>query len=196
MLERLSLTLAPTLLLVAPAFAQLNPEEQGSLIAGVSHPLFGADHILAMVAVSLWAARLGGHTLWQVSAAFVSAMAVGFAASISGAQLPFVEPAILASVVTICLAAAVALKVPTWVGIAIIGLFAFFHAYPHGGELSSADVLSFGVGFVLSTALLHATSVGLGFGIGRIFGGETDNIVTRIVGAATTFGGLWLALGA
>ena len=196
MLKRLALAVSLLSLSVAPALAHLTPEEHGSLLAGASHPMFGADHILAMVAVGLWAALLGGRALWLVPSAFVGTMALGFAAAIAGAPLPFVEPVILASVVVIGLLAAVALKVPTWAGMVMVGFFALFHGHAHGGELGAAGALSFGIGFALSTALLHATGVGLGLGIGRIFGGDTGRLVTRITGGATALGGLWLALGA
>ncbi|GAA2838105.1 urease accessory protein [Aminobacter aminovorans] len=196
MLKRLAVALSLMSLSVAPAFAHLNPDEHGSLLAGVSHPLFGMDHILAMVAVGLWAALLGGRALWLVPAAFVGTMALGFGAAIAGAPLPFVEPFILASVVVIGLLAAIALKVPTWAGMLMVGVFACFHGHAHGGELGSAGALSFGIGFALSTALLHAAGVGLGLGIGRAFGSDTGRLVTRIAGAATALGGLWLALGA
>lgn len=196
MLKRLALAVSLLSLSAAPALAHLNHEEHGSLLAGVSHPLFGADHILAMVAVGLWAALLGGRALWLVPLAFVGTMALGFAAAIAGAPLPFVEPVILASVVVIGLLAAVALKVPTWAGMVMVGSFAFFHGHAHGGELGLAGALSFGIGFALSTALLHASGVGLGLGIGRIFGGDTGRLVARIAGGATALGGLWLALGA
>lgn len=196
MFKRAALTLSMLSLSIAPAFAHLDPAKHGSLLAGVSHPLFGVDHILAMVAVGLWAALLGGRALWQVPAAFVGTMAVGFAAAVAGAPLPFVEPVILASVVVIGLAAAVALKVPSWAGMAMVGFFAFFHGHAHGGELGEAGALSFGIGFAISTALLHAAGVGIGLGIGRFFGSDTGRLVTRIAGGATALGGLWLALGA
>jgi urease accessory protein len=196
MIKRLALSLSLLSLSAAPAFAHLNPEEHGSLLAGVSHPLFGADHILAMVAVGLWAALLGGRAMWLVPSAFVGTMALGFAAAIAGAPLPLVEPVILASVVVIGLLTAVALKVPTWAGMVLVGFFALFHGHAHGAELGAAGALSFGIGFALSTALLHAIGGGLGLGIGRIFGGDTGRLVTRITGGATALGGLWLALGA
>lgn len=179
-----------------PAFAHLNPDEHGSFAAGLSHPLFGADHILAMVAVGLWAALLGGRALWLVPSAFVGTMAVGFAAALSGVALPFVEPVILASVVVIGLLAAVALRVPASAGMAMVGFFAFFHSHAHGGELGSAGALSFGIGFAASTALLHAAGVGIGLGLGGTLGGEAGRLATRIAGGATALGGLWLAIGA
>ena len=185
-------------LLATPALAHLDPAEHGSFAAGLSHPLFGADHILAMVAVGLWAALLGSRgqrsALWLVPAAFVGAMVIGFAAALAGLALPFVEPAILASVVVIGLAAAIALNVPAAAAMAMVGFFAFFHGHAHGGEIGSAGALSFGLGFALSTALLHLAGIATGLGLGRAFGGEAGRLVARAAGMAAALGGLWLAI--
>ena len=97
MLKRLLTAFALVIVGTAPAFAHLDPLEHGSFAAGFSHPLFGLDHILAMVAVGLWAASVGGKALWAVPTAFVATMAVGFGAALLGMPLPFVEPVILAS---------------------------------------------------------------------------------------------------
>ena len=93
-----------------PAFAHLNPLEHGSFAAGASHPLFGADHILAMVGVGLWAALLGGRSIWAAPGAFVAAMVAGFIAALMHIGLPFVEPVIAASIVVLGLLALVALQ--------------------------------------------------------------------------------------
>jgi len=177
-----------------PAFAHLDPSEHGSFAAGFSHPLFGLDHILAMVAVGLWAAMQGGRAVWIVPAAFVGTMAVGFAAAIAGVPLPFVEPVILASVVVIGLLAAVGLGVPTSLAMVMVGFFAFFHGHAHGGELGSAGALSFGAGFAIATAALHAAGIALGLGLGRLFGGKAGHLAARLAGGATALGGLWLAV--
>ena len=180
---------------VAPAFAHLDPAEHGSFVAGISHPLFGLDHILAMVAVGLWAALLGGRAVWLVPAAFVGTMMAGFAVALAGLGLPFVEPVIAASVVVLGLLALVALQVPTAIGMVMVGFFAFFHGYAHGGELGEAGALSFCIGFAISTAFLHALGVGIGLGMGRIAGGSTGRWVTRIAGGLTALGGVWLVSG-
>lgn len=195
MMRRLSLALGLLALSVAPAFAHLNPEEHGSFLAGVSHPLFGLDHILAMVAVGLWASLLGGRSVWLVPSAFVGTMAAGFGVALGGLSLPFVEPVIAASVVIIGLLALVALQVPTQVGMAMVGFFAFFHGYAHGGELGGAGALPFCAGFILSTVLLHAIGVGIGLGFGRLASGATGRWLARLAGGATALGGLWLAVG-
>lgn len=192
MIRRITLALAALILTTAPAFAHLNPEEHGSFMAGFSHPLFGLDHILVMVAVGLWAAQIGGRALWGVPAAFVATMAVGFGLALSGVDLPFVEPAILASVVALGLLVAMAVKLDTVASAAVVAVFALFHGHAHGGELGSAGAMQFGIGFVAATALLHIAGIGLGLGIARLAGGA---IAARLIGALTALVGLVLAFG-
>lgn len=192
MIRRIPLALAALAATAAPAFAHLNPEEHGSFMAGFSHPLFGLDHILVMVAVGLWAAQIGGKALWGVPAAFVATMAIGFGLALAGVDLPFVEPAILASVVALGLLVAMAVKLDTAASAAIVAVFALFHGHAHGGELGSAGALEFGAGFVVATALLHVAGIGLGFGIARLSGGGA---AARILGAVTALAGLVLAFG-
>lgn len=175
----------------APAFAHLNPAEHGSFMAGFSHPLFGADHILAMVAVGIWAAMIGGRAMLVVPASFVITMGIGFALALSGVSLPFVEPAILASVVGLGLLVALAVKVPTSVSAAVVAVFALFHGFAHGTELGGAGAMTFGLGFMAGTALLHAAGVGLGIGLNR-FGGMT---LSRLLGAATAVAGVAMMAG-
>ena len=196
MLKKSALALFILAATAAPAFAHLDPQEHGSLAAGFSHPLFGLDHILAMIAVGLWAALLGRHSVWLVPAAFVATMMAGFAVALAGLGLPFVEPVIAASVAVIGLLALVALQVPMMVGMAVVGFFAFFHGYAHGGELGDAGAWPFALGFALATALLHAIGVGIGIVAGRLAGGSAGTLLARVAGGLTALGGLWLATGA
>ena len=189
MLKRTALATAALLVGAAPAFAHLNPAEHGSVMAGLSHPLFGLDHILAMVAVGLWAAQLGGRATWAVPSAFVGTMMAGFLAGHAGLSLPFVEPAILASVVVLGLLVAAAVRLPLALGATLVGIFALFHGHAHSAELGSAGALAFGAGFALSTVLLHAVGVGLGLSIGRY------QLVARLLGAGTAVAGLALMAG-
>ncbi|MEW9807305.1 HupE/UreJ family protein [Mesorhizobium sp. ZMM04-5] len=200
MIRRLAATAALLAASAAPAMAHLDPAEHGSFLAGVSHPLFGADHVLAMVAVGLWAALLsraaGGRALWLVPGAFVAAMALGFAAAIAGMALPTVEPIILASVVIVGLLAAAALDMPAGPAMALVGSFAIFHGHAHGGELGGAGALAFGAGFAVATTALHAAGIALALGTARFFNEDVGSAATRLAGGATALGGLWLAFGA
>nr|WP_298094308.1 HupE/UreJ family protein [uncultured Shinella sp.] len=192
MIRRFALAVAALAATAAPAFAHLNPAEHGSFMAGVSHPLFGLDHILVMVAVGLWAAQIGGRALWLVPTAFVAAMTAGFGLAIAGIGLPFVEPAILASVVALGLLVAMAVRLDIAVCAAIVAVFALFHGHAHGGELGLAGAFPFGLGFVIATALLHVAGIAVGLGIARRSGGE---VMSRIIGGMTALAGLFLAFG-
>lgn len=190
-----SITILGALLLAAgtaPAHAHLDPGAHGSFMAGFSHPLFGTDHVLAMVAVGLWAAMLGGRALWAVPAAFVGVMLAGFLAAMASLPLPFVEPAILASVVAIGLLVALAVPVPVGAGMAVVGFFALFHGHAHGGEIGAATTAGYAAGFALATALLHAAGVAAGLGAARLFSGHAGRLVTQAAGGATAAAGVWL----
>lgn len=195
MLRRLLLATAISAAAAAPAFAHLDPAAHGSFMAGVSHPLFGTDHILAMVAVGLWASQIASGSgnrsaLWLIPTTFVGTMALGYAAAVGGIGLPFVEPAILASVVALGLLVAMAVRLPVAASAAVVGIFALFHGHAHGGELGAAGALQFGIGFVVATALLHLAGIAIGLGIGRI-----TPWIARLAGALTALAGLSLAFG-
>src|SRR5581483_12325680 len=96
---------------------------------GFAHPLSGLDHLLAMVAVGLYAALLGGRALWLVPASFVAMMAVGGALGIAGVALPYTEVAIAPSVIVLGLAVALRISLPTLVAMALVVAFALFHAH-------------------------------------------------------------------
>ena len=179
--------------IAAPAAAHLPPGQYGSFAAGVSHPLFGLDHVLAMVAVGLWAALLGqkgeARALWTVPAAFVVAMAAGFGLALAGVALPLVEPMILASIVVLGLAVALAARIDVRLSAGLVALFAIFHGHAHGGELAGAGALEFGLGFLVATAGLHAAGVGLGLTAVRFGHG-----LLRLAGAGAALAGLGLAV--
>ncbi|WP_027488770.1 HupE/UreJ family protein [Allorhizobium undicola] len=190
MFKRFSLAALAFAGAAAPAFAHLDPLAHGSIMAGISHPLTGPDHILAMLAVGLWASQQGGKALFAVPAAFVATMALGFVLALSGVELPFVEPAILASVMGLGLLVASAVRLPVAGSAAVVGLFALFHGHAHGSELAGAGAMEFGLGFLIATALLHAAGIGLGLSLNR-FGPS----VTRALGLATAVGGAALMFG-
>ncbi|WP_172292957.1 HupE/UreJ family protein [Pseudoruegeria sp. HB172150] len=190
-MKRTFLTIA-AVLAATPALAHLNPDEHGSFMAGLSHPVFGLDHILAMVAVGLWAASLGGRATWLLPTAFVGSMVVGFFAAVAGMPLPFVEPMILVSVFALGLAVAFALRLPVEAAAGIVGVFGLFHGHAHGGELGTAGAIAFGAGFAVSTAILHAFGVTIAVLAGRAITGPK---IVRGLGLATALGGVWVAVG-
>ncbi|CUH62338.1 HupE / UreJ protein [Thalassovita gelatinovora] len=177
----------PAILIATPALAHLDPSEHGSVAAGLSHPLFGLDHILAMIVVGLWAAQIGGRAIWAVPASFVSAMLFGFALSLIGLPLPLVEPMILASSVALGLLVTMAVRPDPRIAVALVGLFALFHGHAHGAELGHAEAATFGLGFAVATATLH----GVGAAVGVLLKGQ--QMALRILGGGTALAGLMIA---
>ena len=90
-------------------------------MSGFAHPFSGPDHILAMVAVGLYAAFLGGRAMYVVPVAFVSMMAVGGIVGISGVTLPLVEMGIGLSVLLLGAAVALRIELPTLAAMALVG---------------------------------------------------------------------------
>lgn len=130
---------------------------------GFGHPLSGLDHLLAMIAVGLWAAQLGGRTRWAVPATFVSVMALGAVIGHGAAVVPGVEQAIAASLLALGLLVATAKKMPFPASLPLTAAFAIFHGFAHGAEVpADASGLAYGAGFVAATALLHGAGVLLG----------------------------------
>jgi urease accessory protein len=123
--------------------------------------LSGLDHVAVMVAVGLWAALKGGRALWLWPCAFVGVMLIGGALGMAHVPVPFVEPAILASVVALGLMVMLAVDVPVWAGAAIIAAFAVFHGHAHGSEVAeNVSGIEYMAGFALATATLHLTGIG------------------------------------
>jgi urease accessory protein len=196
MIRRLAFSL-PLLLIATVAMSHPHHEhldDYGSFMSGLLHPIFGLDHVLAMVAVGLWASLAGGRALLAVPAAFVAVMALGFVLALWGVELPLVEPMILASVVVLGLVVALALPLPVAVGAALVGFFALFHGHAHGQEMGAATMAAYGAGFVISTAALHAAGVAIGLGLGRVLKAGQGRMATRAAGALTVVGGILLAL--
>ncbi|MEX2312111.1 MAG: HupE/UreJ family protein [Rhodospirillales bacterium] len=181
-----------SLFMIAPAQAHLLPGEHGSLAAGFTHPLFGLDHILVMVAVGLWAFRIGGPAKWAVPGSFVAMMGLGFAFALFGGALPFVEPVILASVVALGLLIAFAVQLPTVLSVVVVGGFAVFHGFAHGAEIGDAGAAAYATGFALATVALHAAGIGLGIGIAKVR--NHGDGLARAMGAGTAVAGLALFL--
>jgi urease accessory protein len=176
-------------LLASPGTAYAGAEAQASFLSGLAHPMAGADHVLAMLAVGFWAATLGGRALWAVPAAFVALMAAGFGLALAGLVLPLVQPAILASVVILGLCVALAVRLPGGAAVALVAVFALFHGHAHGVELADQAALPYLVGFVLATAALHGAGLALGLGLARV--GVWS---TRTAGGAVALAGAALVL--
>lgn len=154
-----------TVALIAPAVAHAHSETGiiGGFISGFLHPLTGPDHIAAMVAVGIWGAFLGAPAMWLLPVIFPLVMAFGGALGILGIALPGVETAIAFSGVILGLMIVFTARPPLWVAALMVGFFAIFHGYAHGAELPhAANAVTYAIGFVIATGLLHLSGIAVG----------------------------------
>jgi urease accessory protein len=185
-----SLILMPSLALAHPGI----PGHTHDLASGFMHPIGGLDHVLAMVAVGLFAAQLGGRALWLVPASFVAAMAAAGIVGMSGIGLPLTETGIALSVIVLGGAIALRLAMPVAAAMALVGFFAIFHGYAHGNELPPGEnALLYSLGFVMATGCLHAVGIGIGL-INRGYWGQRGLRAGGAAIAATGLFFLWKAL--
>jgi urease accessory protein len=159
--------LAPAILLALVA-TQVQAHTGTGVIGGFSsgflHPITGWDHVVAMVAVGLWGAFLGSPAIWILPITFPLVMAVGGALGIAGIPLPYTETMIALSGIVLGCVVLFGVRAPIWIAAVIVGVFAIFHGHAHGMELpTAANPLSYAVGFVLATGLLHLFGIAFGF---------------------------------
>ena len=163
----------------------------GGFAAGFAHPFLGLDHVLAMIAVGVWAAQCGGRARLALPASFVAAIAVGGALAMSGAALPYIEAGIAATVLALGLLIALAVRMPVFAGAALAAVFALWHGYAHGVALpTTASPVAHAAGFVFASAMLVA--VGVCSGRWTI----VQPRVARIIGVSVAAAGFAILAGA
>lgn len=178
----------------APAFAHTFGATGSGFAEGFVHPFLGVDHLLAMVAVGLWSAALGGRARWSVPAAFVAAMTTGAAFGMAAFPLPSVELGIALSVLVFGLLIGLGARLPLPAGIVLVALFAVFHGHGHGAEAPTAATPAlYMLGFALATASLHLAGLGLGVLIERR-GAAVAAWFTRLSGGAIAAAGVALVI--
>jgi urease accessory protein len=183
------LTLSVTMLAYIPTAGAHNIGAEGAgFITGLAHPFMGLDHLLAMIAVGIWAAQTGGSAVWRLPLSFIVMMAFAALISASGFSLPALEPLIAGSVVLLGLIVVFAIRLPINMSMVLVGLFAVVHGYAHGLEMPQAtSAILYGSGFVLATTLLHLIGIGLGKATYR------KHLLSRLSGSIIAIAGLYLA---
>ncbi|MDH4570105.1 HupE/UreJ family protein [Pseudomonas sp. BN414] len=171
----------------AMAFAHAGHDHAG-VMSGMAHPVTGLDHLLAMLAVGLWAAQQHGSARWALPLTFVGTMLLGGLLGFAGAEMPLMESGIAGSVFALGLLVAVAVRPPLWLAMGLTALFAMAHGVAHGLELPDlASPWGYAVGFIAATATLHAA----GYGLVRAMP-QTAAPLVRIAGGVSAGAGVWL----
>jgi urease accessory protein len=170
-----------------PVLAHTGDGFSGGFTGGFAHPIFGLDHVAAMVAVGLWGAFLGPPAIWLLPIVFPLVMAFGGVLGILGLPLPGVETGIALSALVLGLMVALAAQPPLWIAAVLVGGFAIFHGYAHGAELPpGANAVAYSTGFVVATGMLHLA--GISFGL--LARWPAGRVAVRMAGGAIALAGV------
>ena len=177
-----------TALWTQPALAHILQGEAYGFVTGFLHPISGADHVLAMVAVGLWGAQLGAPAIWVLPVAFPLVMAMGGMLGFLGVSIPGVEYGIAASAIVLGAAVAFELRPSLVIAALVVGGFAIFHGHAHGTELPPGQsALLYSMGFVIATGCLHAVGIGIGTVHRRSWGRQLLRVAGTVVAAGGVF---------
>jgi len=188
------MAVALTLGTAASAFAHPRQGQAEGFVTGMSHPVSGLDHVLAMIAVGLWGAQLGPPAIWLLPVTFPIVMAFGGFLALIGVRLPGVDLGVALSAVLLGLMVAREAKPPIAAAAVLVGFFAIFHGHAHGSELPAGQSgLAYSIGFVVATGCLH----GAGIAIGVAHRWTAGKAMLRLAGLTVALAGaafVWRAL--
>jgi urease accessory protein len=174
--------------LCAAALAHEETGQAAGLVSGLSHPVSGLDHVLAMIAVGLWGAVLGPPAIWVLPVAFPLVMALGGLMGLLGLPLPGVEIGIALSAIVLGALVLAEIRPPLWLAALLVAAFAVFHGHAHGRELpEGASALLYSLGFVIATGLLH----GVGILLGVAHQWEVGRRVVQAAGGGVALAGIF-----
>ncbi|MDG3086403.1 HupE/UreJ family protein [Vibrio hannami] len=180
-------------LISSPALAHSDASGSG-FMSGVTHPIFGLDHLLAMLSIGILSAQLGGRSIWQLPTTFVLVMVIGGVLGMLQVPMLPIELGIALSVLVLGAGIALDRNLSSRLAIAFAALFAVFHGYAHGLEMPSmASPASYIAGFIIGTTAIHIIGVFIG-----VFSTQcnTRRKALRGLGASIMFSGVYFLAGA
>lgn len=186
---------AMAVLLLVPdsAWAHVESGQAGGFFSGLSHPVSGLDHVLAMIAVGLWGAQLGRPAVWLLPIAFPMMMAFGGMLGLMGVPVPGIEVGIAVSGIVLGALILGETGMPVAGALLVVAFFAVFHGHAHGTELSPGqNAMLYSLGFVTATGTLHA----VGISIGQVHRWGAGRLALRGAGSLVMAGGLFFLWGA
>jgi urease accessory protein len=193
-MKRLSLSLL-AILAAGPALAHTGHGDANGFVHGLMHPVFGPDHLLAMLAVGLWSGFVIPSRFWLGAATFMAAMIAGAGLSWAGVGYPAVETVIVASVVVFGLLVLAARrdqpKAMTLASLGAIAVFASAHGHAHASEAAGV-IWHYLAGFLIATAALHLAGIALAR---QIAASGHARLIQSGIGAGIAGAGLWMMAG-
>ncbi|WP_148255155.1 HupE/UreJ family protein [Aidingimonas lacisalsi] len=162
----------------------------GGFGAGLTHPLFGLDHLVAMMAIGVWSLNQRPTCRAVIPLLAACGMLLGAVVAWGGLLLPGIEFGIVMSVLLMGMLVTTLCRAPTMLGAPMVVLFLFFHGQAHGAEMPAGIApLAYLAGFTVATLLIIYTARWVGQ---RLM--SHDKRLVQLLGALITTGGAFLTL--
>ncbi len=179
------------LLLLVPDLANAHETHANGngFMIGLSHPVLGLDHLLAMISVGVVSAVMGGTSIWLVPLVFITNMLIGGLLGGYAIPVPGIEYGIIFSVIALGAVLAIDKQIPSVIVMLLVGYFGLMHGHAHGSEMPEmTNPLLYGTGFVMGTVGLHLFGVLIGVGANKVpRGSEILRVTGGVVGCAGLF---------
>ena len=166
---------------------------------GLSHPVLGIDHFLAMVSVGIISTQIGGRAIWTVPGTFVLMMLIGgilgmiaeiFLLNFTEILIILVEFGIILSVILLGLVISIGKKLSISLVMFFVSIFGLCHGLAHGMEMPWAvNPILFALGFTSGTATLHLFGVIIG---SLLIRNNYSSLFLRLIGIACACYGVLL----
>ena len=181
--------------ILSPVIAhEANSLPYGPFLGGITHPVLGFDHLLAMVSVGMISAQIGGRAIWTVPSTFVLVMFCGGLLGLNMGGLSGYEIGIALSVLLLGGSLAADKTLNSIFAMIAVGIFAIFHGYAHGEEIPTiARPVPYIAGFMTGTIMLHITGLILA-DISTHY--KSGKIILRFAGAGIALAGLYFLISA
>ncbi len=181
--------------LLMPSIVFAHAVDGTGFYAGLSHPVGGLDHSLAMLSVGILSTQMKGKHIWSVPSVFVIVMLFGGVIGFLGIDIEsvIIEHIIVLSVILLGLVIAFGGVLSPAIVYCFVGMFGFAHGYAHGVEMPiQANPFFFAIGFMLSTIVIHIIGVLIGFTFAK--GRQKGMLLLQYTGAIVMGMGLQMLL--
>ena len=154
-----------SLFCIIPQFIFAHGAHGTGFTAGLTHPIFGMDHLLVIFSIAIIGHRLMNEKPWLLSILFVIAMGVGGMQGMHEDPINHGESIIKGSIILCGIVLFLQLEF-TLVGYALVAiLLGYVHGHAHGVEMpSGSEQFPYIGGYILGAAIISL----LGYGVTRL----------------------------
>jgi urease accessory protein len=129
-------------------------------LSGFAHACTGLDHLVTMVAVGIWAARLGQRALWLLPLTFTLGITLGGLPGLNGQVIDALEAGVSGSAIVLGTAVLFRPQATLLAAVMFGGFAAVLHGHAHVAAMpAGSGTIPYIAGLVSATAVLQTCGI-------------------------------------